>query len=388
MLDQREIASSPTPAVFADLGVRPVINCSGIYTDLGGSRLSPTVWAAMTEANDWFVDMVELLERSGARIADLLAVEAARVTPGASAAIALGVAACVARGDRARMERLPETAGMPNEVLLQRGHRYKYARLPLLAGARVVEIGEPDGTEPLEITRAIGPQTAAVFLPAHLDGHNGTVPLVEVAAIAHERGVPVFVDAAYMNYPVAVMGSFTAAGADLVCFSAKYFGGPNGGGFIAGRRDLIEAVAAVDFTRHESGPYRRFGRAFKMDRQLVVATVLALEEWLAMDHAARWAGYRRQVETLREGLAGLPGATLTPRCFTMDERLVPDPVNCLVVAFSPESGTSAHEVSERLAAGNPSIRCVVEGDALVIVVETVREGDEPLIAARVREAVG
>ena len=215
---------------------------------------------------------------------------------------------------------------------------------------------------------------------------NGTVPLAQLATIGDARGIPTFVDAAYMNYPVEIMGSFTAQGADLVCFSAKYFGGPNAAGFLAGRRELIAAVAALDFTRHESGPYRRFGRAFKMDRQAVIATVIALEEWLTMDHAARWAGYRQQVETLCAGLAGLPRATLTPMSFTMDERLVPDPVNCLVVEFSPDASRSAAQIAETLTAGNPSIRCIVEGNALVIVVETVREGEEAFIVERVLKA--
>jgi L-seryl-tRNA(Ser) seleniumtransferase len=376
-----------TPSIFAHLGVPPVINASGIYTDLGGSRLSPRIWAALGEVNDAFIDMVELLDRSGERIAELIGVEAARVTPGASAAIALGIGACLTGLDRARMERLPETAGMPNEVILQRGHRYKYDRCVLLPGARLVEVGAAQGTAAAEIGRAIGPGTAALFVPAHLDGQNGTVPLAEVAAIGHERGIPTFVDAAYMNDPVELMGSFTALGADLVCFSAKYFGGPNGGGFICGRQDLVAAVAALDFTRHESGPYRRFGRVFKMDRQTVVATLLALEEWLTMDQEARWAGYRRQVETIRECLEGLPHATLAPMWFTMDERLLPDAVNCLVVELAPGSAKSAAEVSRVLACGNPSIRCVVEGTALVIVVETVREGEEVVIAERLRQAV-
>jgi L-seryl-tRNA(Ser) seleniumtransferase len=234
--------------------------------------------------------------------------------------------------------------------------------------------------------RAIGPETAALFVPAHLDGANGTVPLVDVTAIGRGRGIPTFVDAAFLNYPVDLMASFTAQGADLVCFSAKYFGGPNAAGFIAGREDLVTAVAALDFTRHESGPYRRFGRAFKMDRQVVVATVLALQEWFAMDHDARWRGYRRQVENLCTGLAGIPDATLTPMCFTMDERLIPEPVNCLVVDFASTAARSAEQISHTLARGNPDIRCIVDGSALVIVVETVEEGDEELIAERVRQA--
>lgn len=377
-----------TQAIFERLDVRPVINACGIYTDLGGSRLSPTVWAGMTAANEHFIDMVELLARSGETIAELIGAEAVRVTPGASAAIALGIGACMTGCEQARIEALPNTSGMPHEVILQRGHRYKYDRCVELAGARLVLVGSAEGTRPEEIARAIGPQTAALFVPAHLDGMNGTVPLAEVAAIGREHGVPTFADAAYMNYPVEIMGSFNAQGADLACFSAKYFGGPNAAGFLSGRRELIAAVAAIDFTRHESGPYRRFGRAFKMDRQTVVATVLALHEWLTMDHEARWRTYAHQVETLRAGLAGLPDASLIPMSFTMDEQLVPEPVNCLVAEFSPAARRPAAEVASILAAGNPSIRCIVERDALVIVVETVRAGEEAIIVERVLSAAG
>jgi hypothetical protein len=78
--------------------------------------------------------------------------------------------------------------------------------------------------------------------------------------------------------------------------------------------------------------------------------------------------------------------TLTPMCFTMDERLIPDPVNCLVVDFAPTAARSAEQVSHTLAGGNPSVRCIVEGTSLVIVVETVQDGDENVIAERVRQA--
>jgi hypothetical protein len=73
--------------------------------------------------------------------------------------------------------------------------------------------------------------------------------------------------------------------------------------------------------------------------------------------------------------------------FTMDERLVPDPVNCLVVEFDPGAAMSATMVAAALAAGDPSIRCIVEGNALVIVVETVQDGEELVIAERLRQAV-
>ena len=113
-------------SILARLGVKPVINASGIYTDLGGSVLDPEVWAAATEANATWVSLPELLDRTGERVAELCGAPAGRVVPGASAAIALATAACVARGDGEVNERLPEVAGdTPNGVVLQTVHRYK-----------------------------------------------------------------------------------------------------------------------------------------------------------------------------------------------------------------------------------------------------------------------
>ena len=72
--------------------------------------------------------------------------------------------------------------------------------------------------------------------------------------------------------------------------------------------------------------------------------------------------------------------------FTMDERLVAEPVNCLVVAISPDAPRSAAQIAQSLAAGDPSIRCIVEGEALAIVVETLREGEAALIIERLLQA--
>jgi D-glucosaminate-6-phosphate ammonia-lyase len=371
-------------SVYHALGTKPVVNALGIYTDLGGSRLSPAVWAAMEEANRSFASMVGLLQGSGKVIAGLLGTEAARVTPGASAAIALGTAACMTGTDGAKMEQLPDTTGMKNEVVMQRNHRYKYDRMVRMTGARIVEAGDAGGTSLDEIEAAIGAATAMICFPAHLDGAGGTVRLPEVAALARRRGVPVLVDAAYLNYPVNLMGSFTAAGADLVCFSAKYFYGPNGGGFIAGRADLIDAVAGVDFTRFESGRYLIFGRPFKLDRQIVVGVVAALREWLTMDHAARFAEYARLVGIVRGRLAGVPGIEAAPMFFSMQETLhpAPEPANCLVVRIGPESGTTAPAVEAVLAAQDPAILLHLRDDSVIVDVEVMNEAEAQLVADR------
>jgi D-glucosaminate-6-phosphate ammonia-lyase len=377
------------PAIFAALGVKPVINACGIYTDLGGSRLSPRVLAAMEEMNRSFVRMVDLLEKSGQRIAGLLGAEAAQVTPGAAAAIMLGTAACMAGTDGDRSERLPDTTGMKNEVLIQRRHRYKYDRQVAMTGARLVEIGTDNGCNAGTIAEAITARTAMILHPAHLDGAAGTVALDEVTTLAHARGVPVFVDAAYMNYPTDIMGSYVRRGADLVTLSAKYFGGPNAGGFVMGRRDLIDAVANVHFTRYESGRYLKYGRPLKMDRQTVVAVVVALEEWLAMDHARRFAAYARQAAWLGDALGGLHGIALRPMSFTMDERLVPEPVNCLVIRIDAAvAGMNARAVAEALEAGTPSIMAIREDDRIAIVMDVLEDAEIAVIAERLRVALG
>jgi D-glucosaminate-6-phosphate ammonia-lyase len=360
LLNSRAIS---TPTAYELLGVRRVVNAAGIYTDLGGSVLPPAVRDAVHEANGSFAAMTELLERAGERIARLLGVEAARVVPGASAGIALSVGACMTRADGPKMEQLPDTRGMRGGVYMQRGHHYKYDRCARMTGARIVE-GDLSSFD----------EVACVLHPAHLDGWNGTRPLEEVAEAAHAHGVPVVVDAAYMSYPTELIATYGRRGGDLVCFSAKYFYGPNAGGFVYGTRELIAAVAEIDFTRFESGRHLIFGRAFKLDRGAVVGTVLALEEWLNADHDARWESYRVRGERLAEELGGGTAQ------FTLDERLVPEPPNSLVL----DVGERADTFADDLAAGDPSIVCVPLDGKLVFCLETVDEADEPLLVERIR----
>jgi D-glucosaminate-6-phosphate ammonia-lyase len=224
-----------------------------------------------------------------------------------------------------------------------------------------------------------------ILFPAHLGGKPGTLPLAEVTALAKRRGVPTFVDAAYLNYPVELMPSFGKAGADMVCFSAKYYWGPNSGGFICGRKDLIDAVAGIDFTRYESGKYLTFGRPFKLDRQTITGVVIALEEWLTMDHDARWRGYARKVDSVIAALCGTNNPA-QPMYFTMDERLEAEPVNCVAIRF-PNSA-AAKEICGRLAVGEPSIAAVPLGEHLVLAMDTVLDGQEVQIAMRLREELG
>jgi D-glucosaminate-6-phosphate ammonia-lyase len=370
--------------MFCSLGCRPVVNACGVYTDLGGSILSPRVWQAMQEANECFVSMPELLDQTGRIVAGLMEAEAARITMSASAAITLATAACMAGSDGDKMDRLPDSEGMKNRVLIQKRHRYKYDRMVRSAGGHLVEVGDSEGTTAEQLADALDDQTAAICFPAHLNAIAGSVSLSETCTMAHARGVPVIVDAAYLNFPVALMPSFGRQGADVVIFSAKYFSGPNAGGIMYGRSDLLEAVALADFVRHESGAFLKFGRAFKQDRQTVVGVLEALREWLEMDHEQRFADYRRRVERMASILEGIPGVKSTPMHLTMAEDLVPEPVNCLLVEIDASVQPSSDTLSKTLADGNPSILTHLRGDSLILDVECASDSDAELIGRRLR----
>jgi L-seryl-tRNA(Ser) seleniumtransferase len=254
-----------------------------------------------------------------------------------------------------------------------------------MTGAKIVRAGDEHGTTPEQVRDAITPRTAALFLPAHLDDLHNTVPLPTFSAIAREHGLPTLVDAAHMCWPLENLTRYSREGADLVCFSAKYFGGPNAAGFIAGKRALITAVTYNDFIQFETSKYNTYGRPLKMDRHTIAATVLALEEWLTMDHEERWATYHRMVKNMHRQLEGISGITLEQLYYTMEEQLIPSPVNSLVVYFAADAKVDAKTAAAALAAANPSILVNVEPDnKLIICVDVAEEGEETIIAESLR----
>lgn len=375
-----------TDTIYERFGARPIINGLGIYTKLGGAIMSPTVWQAMTEANDWMVEMGPLLDATGEHLAKMLGSEAARVVPGVAAGLALSVAACIARGDEAIGERVPDTAGLANGLVVQAGHRYKYLRAAWLSGARPVWAGaEESGTTAEDLEQALAAEgVAAALFPAHLDRQPGTLPLEEFAVIAREHEVPVVIDAAFQSDPPRLLSRFVPHG-DLIGVSAKYFYGPNGGGFVYGRREPVAWLAALDFTRFELTERRTFGRAFKLDRHTVVGTIAALEEWFAMDHEERHSRLRRRVRVLEEAARNVPGVEARPRAWVGDEELLDEPVNCLWMRVDPARfGHTAAELHQALYDADPPLVSHLDGDTIVIAVEGMRDGQEEVVAERLR----
>ena len=277
--------------IFEELGVRPVINAQGNRTLLGGGTPSPEVREMMNAAEEYYVNLSELMDAVGGRISGMLDVEAALVTSGCSAALAYAAAACMTGNDDEKIERIPDTSGMPNEIIIQRQLRVKYDRCMTIPGGRLVEIGDDERTTADQLSEAIGPNTAAIHYFAPGTQHPGALPLEEVIEIGHSSDVPIIVDAAGQVYPTDLLSRYVKMGADLVAYGAKYFGAVNSSGVLTGRKEMVDIARSHSFVGFESTPIRSFGRPMKVDRQEVIAVYGALREWLTMNHEDRIAGY-------------------------------------------------------------------------------------------------
>jgi L-seryl-tRNA(Ser) seleniumtransferase len=379
------MTSRPVPEIYRRLGVRPVIHGSGTTTRYGGSRLRPEALEVMREASTTLVNLDELNEAAGAAIARLLGAEAAFVTAGASAGLILQAAACIAGSDPARITRLPDTAGMRNEIVIQRAHRFAYDQAYRVAGGVLVEIGLARRTQPFELEDAIGERTAAVaYLVSPFTSPPGTLRLEQVVEIAHTRNVPVIMDAASMLPPRENLTKFLRLGADLVSFSGgKGIRGPQSTGILAGRRDLIRAVAA------NASPNQALGRAAKTSKEEICGLVVALECFLAEDEKAEMKRYHDVCATIVEALADIPGLRAVVEQDGVN-RVLPH----AVVYFGPDwAGPSGHAVQVALAQGEPHVY-VQQGahqggyfDEIAVDPFNLGPGEETIVAARLREAL-
>lgn len=371
-------------SIYEELGVKPVINAQGNRTLLGGGTPSAETRAMMDAAESAYVNMGELMDAVGERVADMLGVEAALVTSGCSAALAFAAAACMTGDDPDKMERIPDTAGMPNEFIIQRQLRVKYDRCMSIPGGKLVEIGDEDGTTAEQLESAMNPNTAGVHYLAPGDRNPGALPIERVIEIAHANGVPVVVDAAGEVYPTDLLSKYVKMGADLVAYGAKYFGSVNSSGILTGRKDLVDVARAHSFVGFEASPVRSFGRPMKVDRQEVVAVYAALKAWLTMNHEDRVAGYESRASALVPMLSGLKGVSLE------ELRDGGFPAGLTVIVDADAAGMSGAEVVEELRSGDPAVwvREHDDGDRFSIRMITLPERHDRAIADRIRQILG
>ena len=365
--------------VYKRLGVRPLINAGGTQTLWGGSTLSPEVMGAMVDANSNYVEMEELLDKAGEHVARLMGVEAAYITSGCFAALALSTAACMTGRDRQKISQLPEIVGIKHEVLIQTKHRNSYDREFPVPGGVLVEVGDTDGCTVDVLDEAIGPNTAAVAYLARRDADSSIIPLADVVKTAHAHGVPVIVDAATHIYPVDYFRGL-AQSADLVCFSGKYFNAPPAVGIALGKKELMDAVADHGYIGFYNPDGRSFGRGFKIGRHDVIGLVAALEWWLNADHEERHAKDGARLADMQQALENTAGIGKMEIVHVGAHT-----GSTLHVGIDSEvAGKEARQVVAELDNGEPRIRVGGSDDSIIIHAHTLNEGEEEIIINRLK----
>ena len=357
--------------VYRELGLRPLINAAGTYTMLGGSLMRPEVVEARQAAAGQFVNILELHEAVGQRIAALIGCPAALVTSGAASALTLATAACVAGKDQTKIRRLPDTTGMKNDVLIQKAHRYGYDHAVRNVGVKLVEVETAASLE-----KAAGPQTAMMLFFNDAEP-LGQIKAAEFAQLGKKLNVPTLNDAAADVPPVENLTRFFKLGYDLVCFSGgKAMRGPQSTGLLLGRKDLVEAALLNDNPHTDT-----IGRTNKVDKEDIVGLWAAVETFMKLDHAAEQREWEKRVRTIQEALALLKLRTepFTPPIANHAPHLR---IKWDVSKLSPE------DVAKQLRAGEPriEIRPLLK-DGIEVAVWMLQPGEAEVVAKRLREVL-
>ena len=396
--------------VFEQLGVRTIINAKGPATRVSGAIMPAAAAAAMQDASQHCVNMVELQARASEIIAGITGAEAGYVTSGAAAGLLLGAAACLTGSDPSKINRLPDTSGMKNEIVVARSHRNFYDHAVRATGATLIEVGIADrfagagvrDTEAWEIADAINERTAAVL---YLAQPHALPPLPEVTAVATAAGVPVIVDAAAQLPPVENLRRFIDEGADLVAFSGgKAIGGPQSSGILCGRSHLIAAAALnnldhdiffelwnpppsfIDKESLAGLPQHGIGRPCKAGKEEIAGLLTALQLFVGGDLERRSRDWDERTRELYEGLRPLPHATVE----AMENAYKPGVPGVKLTLGEEAAGITARALVKALQDGTPSIHAdpVSVGDGVVIFISLcLQPGDPAAIAARVGELV-
>lgn len=365
--------------VYEELGIRPVINAAATFTKLGGSIMPPEVRAAMTAAANSFIDLFELQEKVGTRIAVLTRNEAAYVSSGAAAGIALCTISCMVGTYREQAMRLPDVSDIEkNEVFMFKAQRNSYDFAITQTGAKLIEAEPSIGDLEAKLTS----KTAGVFWFAGEHFATPGVSIEEVIATAHARCVPVIIDAAAQIPFVSNFWHFTHdLGADAVIFSGgKGLRGPQSSGLVLGKK------AIVDGCRAQGAPNHGFGRPMKVGKEELAGILAAVEWTLAQDEAELIGGYEQTVANWIEDLSGIPGVRVD-RSFPSEAG---QPYPRAFVRLAAPSPWTPGAVVDALWEGTPRIAVVAPPEAPGIVAlnpQTLAPGEDEIVMKRLKEVL-
>lgn len=355
---------------FKELGLRTFINAAGTYTTLTASLMPPEVVAAYEYASKNFVHLIALHDAVAARIAQGIGCEAAMVTSGAAGALVVGTAACITGKDQKKIQLLPDTTGMKNEVIVQKTHRYGYDHAVRACGVKLIEIETAE-----EFARAVNDRTAMTLFFNDADP-RGQIKIQQWIELSKKHNLPSFNDAAADVPPLENLSKYTKMGFDLVTFSGgKNIRGPQSAGLLLGRKDLVEAA------RLNSSPYSdSIGRGLKVNKEELLGMMVAIERYLKLDHDAEMREAERRVKFIADSLRSISSVKT--------EVQVPPIANHvphLHIRWDYAKIPVA-DVVRQLRDGDPSIE-VVPGSREDLVVNPwmTQPGEAEIVARRIRD---
>jgi L-seryl-tRNA(Ser) seleniumtransferase len=263
-------------SIYEKYNLKQVINTSGRMTMLGVSTPRQDVIDAVDYGLNHYFEIKDLVDKTGAYIANLLNVEAAVIVSCASAGIAQSVAALIVKDNANLLVNLHSAPiTVPREIVLPRGHNVNFGApvdtMVALGGGKVVEAGYANECSAEQLEACITPQTAAIlYIKSHHCVQKSILSVEQAVVVARKHNLPLIVDAAAEEDLLC----YYQMGADLVVYSgAKAIEGPTSG-LVIGKKQYVEWV------KLQSGG---IGRAMKVGKEGILGLTQAIESYLTLE---------------------------------------------------------------------------------------------------------
>ena len=331
---------TPGPEIYQSIGVEPVINCRGTYTIIGASLELPEVRAAMDAAAQHYVQLDELADGVGRRLAELTGAEWGMVSAGCAAGLKHVTAACVAGGNPEKLIRIPDLTGFDKtEVIVPRSSHNVYDHAVRNVGVKLVLV---DTIE--ELANAISSHTAMIYVTTGPE-LSGPWDLENIAKIASPKNVPILADAAAEVLTIPCV--HLVKGATIAAYSGgKAICGPQCAGLLLGKKDILMSAWQASSPHH--GP----GRDNKVGREETLGMVAAVEAWVKRDHAAEWKKWLGYLDTIARRVADIETVKTSVREPTQLSNRSP----VLTISWDPAKlNITGEELAEIVARTKPRI---------------------------------
>ena len=335
------LKTGPGMEIYQSIGVEPVINCRGTFTIIGASVELPEVRAAMDAACQYNVQLDELADAVGRRLAELTGAEWGMVSAGCAAGLKHVTAACVAGGNPEKLVRIPDLTGFDKtEVVIPRSSRSVYDHAIRNIGVKVIMVDTAE-----ELQNALNSRTAMIYLSAGGPSTSGPLALENVAKMAKPRNIPILVDAAAEI--LTIPNVHLEKGATVVAYSGgKAIRGPQCAGLLLGRKDILMSAWQASAPHH--GP----GRDNKVGREETIGMLAAVEAWKKRDHEGEWKTWLSWLDEIGKRVSTVDGVKTSVR----EPQGLSNRSPGLTISWDPSKlHITGEEIAEELATTKPRI---------------------------------